>query len=104
VAPGNSNTLSLYSRALELRRVHRLGDGTIAWLDEYGENAVAFGVTTDRYRNFRVVMNFGETPIRLESAQLVVFSEEPWALRPLRELPPNTSVWMADHDHPAQPA
>jgi alpha-glucosidase len=100
VAPGNDNTLSLYSWALELRRVNQLGTSTLTWLDGYGPDVIAFGLTTDRYRNFRVIMNFGSTAVPLESGRLLVHSEEPWALRPLTELQPNTTVWMTEHDDP----
>ncbi|HEY5229465.1 MAG TPA: glycoside hydrolase family 13 protein, partial [Galbitalea sp.] len=53
----NTHTLSLYSRALELRRVNQFGVGTLTWLDGYGDDAIAFRV--DALRTITVISNLG---------------------------------------------
>jgi alpha-glucosidase len=90
----NTHTLSLYSRALELRRIDQLGLGTISWLDGYGDDAIAFRTTS--VRPVTVVSNLGTSPVRLPEGTPLVFSEQPWPDKPLRELPPNTTIWMTD--------
>jgi alpha-glucosidase len=90
----NTHTLSLYSRALELRRIDQLGLGGITWLDGYGDDAIAF--RTASVRSVTVVSNFGTAPIRLPAGVPLIFSEQPWPDEQLRELPPNTTIWMTD--------
>jgi alpha-glucosidase len=89
----NTHTLSLYSRALELRRLEQLGVGEVTWLD-YGKDAIAFRVSS--LRNITVISNLGDTPIALPAAEPLVFSEQPWLEHPLGELPPDTTIWMID--------
>ncbi len=44
----NTHTLSLYSRALELRRIYQLGTGVLTWLDGFGDEAIAFRIAAGR--------------------------------------------------------
>ena len=88
----NTHTLSLYRRALELRRVNQFGLGTLTWLDGYGDDALAF--TIDAIRTITVISNLGTKPLRLPTGKPLVFSERPWLDRPLDELPPDTTIWM----------
>jgi alpha-glucosidase len=92
VGPGNTNTLSLYSHALELRAVNQLGVGTLAWLDGYGDDVIAFTVTTDRV--FTVVSNLGTESVPLPAMSPLVHSEQPFPSQPITELAPNTTIWM----------
>jgi alpha-glucosidase len=90
----NTHTLSLYSRALELRRSNQFGTGTLTWLDGFGPDAIAFTLTA--LRTITVVTNLGDAPIPLPVGRPLVFSERPWLAEPLTELPPNTTIWMTD--------
>jgi alpha-glucosidase len=87
-----TNTLSLYRRALELRRINQFGEGTLAWLDGYDPETIAFTITA--LRTITVVINLGTTAIALPAMKPLVFSERPWLDQPLPELPPNTAIWM----------
>ena len=92
----NTHTLSLYRRALELRRINQLGLGTLTWLDGYGEDALAF--TVQAIRTITVISNLGTTPLPLPAGKPLVFSERPWLDAPPTELPPNTTIWMTAAD------
>jgi alpha-glucosidase len=92
----NTYTLSLYRRALELRRINQLGTGQLTWLDGYGDDAIAFRI--DAIRTITVVTNLGASAILLPPAKPLVFSERPWLDEPLAELPPNTTIWMTEAD------
>jgi alpha-glucosidase len=93
IAAGNTNTLSMYSWALELRQVNKLGTGTLAWLDGYGDDVVAFTVTT--HRTVTVVSNLGASTVRLPAIGAWVHSELPFPTQPITELEPNTAIWMS---------
>ncbi|HEX3679891.1 MAG TPA: glycoside hydrolase family 13 protein [Galbitalea sp.] len=88
----NTHTLSLYSRALELRRVNQFGLGTLTWLDGYGDDTIAFSL--EAVRRITVISNLGSTPIPLPAGKPLVYSERPWLAEPLAELAPNTTIWM----------
>jgi alpha-glucosidase len=91
-----TSTLALYSRALELRRIHQFGDGRIRWLDGFGDDAIAFvstGLST-----MTVISNLGTEPLVLPRGVPLVYSERPWLDEPLTELPPNTTIWMTAPD------
>jgi alpha-glucosidase len=90
----NTHTLSLYSRALELRRVNQLGLGTITWLTGYDDDAIAF--TVDALRLITVISNLGSAPITLPAGKPLVYSQSPWLAEPLTQLPPNTTIWMTE--------
>ncbi len=89
---GNTHTLSLYSRALELRRLGQLGLGKLTWLDGFGDDVIAFRCAS--VREITVISNLGTSPIRLPAGEPLIFSERPWLDEPMRELPPDTTIWM----------
>ena len=91
-----TNTLSLFSRALELRRIHQLGAGRIEWLDGLGDDVIAFRSTG--LATITVVSNLGTRPIALPAGNPLVHSERPWPDAALSELSPNTTIWMTDAD------
>ena len=91
-----TNTLSLYRRALELRRTSQFGEGVLSWLDEYGPDVIAFSVAA--LRTITVVMNLGDAAIPLPPMKPLVYSERPWLAEPLAELPPDTAIWMTGED------
>jgi alpha-glucosidase len=90
----NTYTLSLYRRALELRRTQQFGEGVLTWLDGFGDDAIAFRV--EALETITVVVNLGATAIPLPPMKPLVFSERPWLDEPLAELPPNTAIWMTE--------
>ena len=96
VLPGSTDTLALYSRALHWRAAERLGAGAFAWLDGYGDDVVAFTVTTDR--EFTVVMNLGTEPIALPAMNPWIHSEQPYPDTAITELAPNSTIWMTPLD------
>ena len=84
--------LSLYQRALDLRRQHpALGDGTMEWLD-VGEGALAFR----RQPGFTCVVNLGEhdltLPDELVTGTSVVLASQP--LTDPRKVPSDTTLWL----------
>jgi alpha-glucosidase len=92
----NTYTLSLYRRALELRRTQQFGEGVLTWIDGYGDDAIAFRI--EALETITVVMNLGTVAIALAPGKPLVFSERPWLDEPLAELPPNTTIWMTAAD------
>ncbi len=92
--PDTTNTLSLYSRALELRRQNGFGSGSIEWLGGYGDDAIAFKMTAKQ--TVTVISNLGKAALPLPDGTPLVFSERPWLREPLAELPPNTTIWLTE--------
>jgi alpha-glucosidase len=90
----NTHTLSLFRRALELRRIHQFGAGTLEWLDGFGAEVIAFRTTA--IGSVTVVSNLGTAAVSLPAGTPLVFSERPWPDRPMLELPPNTTIWMLE--------
>ncbi|MCR2782980.1 MULTISPECIES: glycoside hydrolase family 13 protein [unclassified Microbacterium] len=80
-----ASTLSLYRTLLAARREHRLGAGTLEWLDGYGDDVLAF-----RNGDVTVIANLGEAPVELPRADLIAASE------PVTGgiLPTDTTVWL----------
>ncbi|MDL5352248.1 glycoside hydrolase family 13 protein [Microbacterium sp. zg-YB36] len=80
-----ASTLSLYRTLLAARREHRLGAGTLEWLDGYGDDVLAF-----RNGDVTVIANLGEAPVELPTADLIAASE------PVTGgiLPTDTTVWL----------
>ncbi|MCO6003470.1 glycoside hydrolase family 13 protein [Actinoallomurus purpureus] len=80
-----SSTLTLYRRALRLRR-ERLGDGVLAWRS-MGEDVLAF----DRDSGVTCAVNLGARPVRLPEGRSPLL-----ASGPLEQgaLPPDTAVWL----------
>jgi alpha-glucosidase len=81
----SSSTLALYRTLLAERRAHRLGGGTLEWLDGYGEDAVAF-----RNGAVMVVANLGARPIAVPEGTVIAASGD------LVDgaLPTDTAVWV----------
>jgi alpha-glucosidase len=92
--PDTTNTLSLYSRALELRHQNGFGSGSIEWLGGYGDDAIAFTVTAKS--TVTVISNLGKAALPLPDGTPLVFSERPWLREPLAQLPPNTTIWLTE--------
>jgi alpha-glucosidase len=90
----NTHTLSLYRRALELRRTQQFGEGSLTWLDGYGDDAIAFRI--EALETITVVLNLGTSAIPLPPMKPLVFSERPWLEEALTELPSNTAIWMTE--------
>ncbi len=81
--PGS--TLELYRTLLALRAEHRLGAGTLEWLDGFGAHVVAF-----RNGPVRVVANMGHVPVELPEGTVLVSSMDLDG----STLPPDTTAWM----------
>lgn len=85
-----ASTLSLYRRALALRRVHPglLGDA-LRWLPS-PEGTLLF----EREPGFRCLVNLSSDPVELPDATLLVRSDTPAA--PGDVLPPGAAAWLAE--------
>ncbi|WP_173922807.1 alpha-amylase family glycosyl hydrolase [Agromyces sp. Marseille-P2726] len=79
------STLSLYEEALRLRRTLDLGAGSLAWLDGFGDDVLAF-----RNGGVVVVTNLGSEPATLPEGDVLLASE---ALDG-RSLPGDTTAWL----------
>ncbi|SFI98693.1 alpha-glucosidase [Amycolatopsis sacchari] len=88
--------LSLYRRALHLRREHpALGDGELSWLDS-PEDVLLFR----REPGLVCAVNLGDTPVPLPPHEKVLLSSEPL---PDGKLPSDAAVWLGQplaHRHP----
>jgi alpha-glucosidase len=80
-----SSTLSVYRTLLMERRGHRLGAGTLTWLDGAGDDVLAF-----RNGNVTVVANIGSAPIALPDGNVIAASGP----IPAGRLPVDTTVWL----------
>lgn len=80
------STLNLYRAALELRR-DLLAEEELEWEDTSDEEVLQFV----RPNGWRVIMNFGETPVDLPEGVVLLSSQ------PLEEgkLPAETTAWLA---------
>ena len=80
------STLSLYERLLREREQRALGAGALEWIDDLGDEVVAF-----RNGDVTVVANLGQASVPLPEGAVIVSSE------PLAggELPSDTTVWLA---------
>jgi len=83
------STLELYRRALRLRREHRLGSGTLTWVDGLPEDVVAF-----RNGPVTVVANTGTSPVplpaQLAAAEVLLASGEHSGA----SVPGDTTLWF----------
>jgi len=81
-----SSTLTLYRSLLAERRDRNLGAGHLEWLDEYGDDVVAF-----RNGSLLVVANLGDGAVELPAGEVLIASG------PLDgdTLPTDTTVWIA---------
>jgi alpha-glucosidase len=81
-----SSTLAYYKKALQLRKEHALGEGSFAWVEGHtGPESLAY-----ENSGVRVIYNFGEEPIDLGEAELLISSQ------PLSggQLESNCCVWI----------
>ena len=90
------STFEMYRAALEIRRTERLGQGGLAWVDQY---ATSKDVVAVRVADVVVLTNLGATPVALpDDAEVLIASGElgepatPDASGP--ELPTDTTVWL----------
>ncbi|MDT0116739.1 glycoside hydrolase family 13 protein [Microbacterium sp. PRF11] len=81
-----SSTLTLYRSLLAERRARNLGAGHLEWLDQYGDEVVAF-----RNGSLLVVANLGDDAVELPAGEVLIASG------PLdgERLPTDTTVWIA---------
>ena len=87
----HGSTLELYRELLRLRREHRLGRGTLSWVD-LGEDVLAFDVSTHAGGAVRVVANLGTQPVPVpEGAEVLVCSAE---VDLSAGLPTDVAVWL----------
>jgi alpha-glucosidase len=81
------STLSLYKKALRLRRsLPALGDGTLTWR-EMAPNTLTF----DRAPDFTCMVNLGNEPVPLPARHRILLSSGPCDGR---SLPPDTAAWL----------
>ncbi|MGZ5415305.1 MAG: glycoside hydrolase family 13 protein [Aeromicrobium sp.] len=86
------STLELYKSLLHTRRDLRLGRGTLSWLDGYGEDVLAFSISTPAGKTIAVIANLGDDPVGIpEGAGVLVASAE---LAPGAPLPTDVAVWV----------
>ena len=88
------STLWLYRTLLATRRAENLGAGALEWLDGYGEDVLAFRVSTGATGaagSVTVLANAGRTPVPLPAGTVLVASE------PFdgTDLPVDVAVWIA---------
>ena len=70
------STLELYTRLLAVRRELRLGRGTLAWLDGFPDDVLAFSVTSAE-GSVVVLANLGDTPLPLPDDATVLVASQP---------------------------
>ncbi|WEK13271.1 MAG: glycoside hydrolase family 13 protein [Candidatus Microbacterium phytovorans] len=83
------STLWLYRSLLATRRSEGLGGGSLEWLDGFGDDVLAYRVTTSSGA-VTVIANAGTEPVALPSATVLVASEAFEG----GELPADTAVWL----------
>lgn len=84
--------LTLYRRALALRRRLQAGEG-LEWIDTDDERVLRFR----RPNGWEVVANFGPEPVALDRLDVVLASGD----APVGVLPGEHTVWLAPFDTPA---
>lgn len=85
-----SSMLELYRSALHMRRsTPALGDPTMRWRPEFGDDAVGF----DRGDGFTCVVNFGAEPVALPEGADVLLTSAPTT--PDGQLPRDTAAWLS---------
>jgi len=79
------STLTMYTKALALRRAHELATGEIEWCDAGTEAALAF-----RNSDMLIYANTGDTAVDLPAGEVLLASG------PIgdRKLPADTTVWL----------
>jgi alpha-glucosidase len=83
-----NSTLSMYTRALWLRKEHGLGSGSFAWASEFnGED----GIIAFTNGSTKVIMNMGAEPVEISGP--IVLASEPGSVID-GYLIPNRAVWI----------
>ena len=90
--PGS--TLELYRSLLRLRKQRCLGRGSLAHVDGYPGDVVAF-VIDDPAERTLVVLNTGEAPVELPEGAEVLVASYDLATGASGEVPGNAAVWAA---------
>ncbi|GAA5158962.1 glycoside hydrolase family 13 protein [Ornithinimicrobium tianjinense] len=85
------STLELYRTMLGLRRRHDLGVGGLTWLDEHGEDVLAFVNAREDGPPVTVLTNLGSAPAALPAHSEVLLCSGRLVDG---ELPPDTTVWL----------
>jgi len=85
------STLELYRTLLRTRRELHLGRGTLTWIDEYGEDVLAFSVTATEGA-MTVLANLGREALPLPDGATVLASSQP--LEPGAPLRTDETVWL----------
>ncbi len=81
------STWSMYRDALALRKSHALGDGTLEWLDGFGDSIVAFS-----RGDVMVLTNVGGDAVALPDGEVLLSSIDVTG-----ELPTDATVWLKRH-------
>jgi alpha-glucosidase len=85
-------TLELYRTLLKARRHHRLGAGSLSWLEGYPEDVVAFVNESAAGQRVVVIANLGAQPVTIPAGALGLVSSGP--LTPQGLVPTDTTVWL----------
>lgn len=86
-----TSTFNLYRTLLSIRTALGLGRGTLRWVDDLGEDVLAFTNSTPGGSAVMSVSNIGKADIALPDGKILVSSSE---LGPEAILPPDTTVWL----------
>jgi len=89
----DGSTLELYRSLLSVRREHRLGEGSLRWLEEYAgqPDVVAFANERVDGGSVAVVTNLGAAPVSLPLGTVLLSSVE---LEADGVVPTDTTVWV----------
>jgi len=89
----DGSTLELYRSLLSVRREHRLGEGSLRWLEEYAgqPDVVAFANERVDGGSVAVVTNLGSAPVSLPLGTVLLSSVE---LEADGVVPTDTTVWV----------
>ncbi|MDO5736598.1 MAG: alpha-amylase family glycosyl hydrolase [Propionibacteriaceae bacterium] len=78
------STWSLYRDSLATRKSHALGDGSLTWIDRFGDDVVAF-----TNGDVTVLANVGGSPVTLPDGEILLSSMDVDG-----ELPTDATVWL----------
>jgi alpha-glucosidase len=81
----SDSTLTLYMKALALRRAHELGTGELEWLDAATESVLAL-----RNGDVLIYANTGDNAVALPAGEVLLASGALMGA----ELPGDTTVWL----------
>ena len=78
------STWSLYRDALALRKAHALGDGSLEWVEDFGDDVVAL-----TNGDVMAITNVGGAPVALPGGEVLLASTDVEG-----ELPTDATVWL----------